>query len=131
MKYSEKNIDVLIKVLRKANSNVKEACRVCGLTRGTFYNWKAKSEKLRKAADEISEEVIDSVKEALYENALNGHFGAQVFILKNKRKEEWQDLKKIDAEITYLTDMSDEELESEKLRLEKLLLDNEVNDEEV
>lgn len=97
---NEKNISLLIDVLKKCNGNVSVCCKAVGICRKTFYNWKDKSAELQEAYSSIELDVIDKVEESLYQNAMNGHFGSQVFILKNRRRDKWQDVKEIKTTVT-------------------------------
>lgn len=76
----------------------------------------------RKAADsEIFEAIqrgrakgIESVSNALFENAMSGNVTAQIFFLKNRAPNEWMDRveQRITGSMTY-QNLSDEQLEAD------------------
>lgn len=62
-----------------------------GIATSTYYEWKNKypefSESLKKNKDIVDYEV----ENALLKNALDGNVTAQIFWLKNRKKEQWRE----------------------------------------
>jgi len=56
-----------------------------------LYEWKNKYPKFREAIKNGKELADMRVSDSLYQRALNGDTTAQIFWLKNRRKEHWRD----------------------------------------
>lgn len=87
MKWTPELEDNLIKALEGNGSNVQDACRVCQVSRETFYTKKKSDEAFAKRVESIREIVIDNVETAIYKSALEGNVTAQIFILKTIGKD--------------------------------------------
>lgn len=62
-----------------------------GINPKTLYEWKNKESKIRNIL-KANREVIDyQVENALLQNALDGNVTAQIFWLKNRKKNEWRE----------------------------------------
>lgn len=75
--------------------NISAAARRAGIDRKSIYNWsnpdmpqydQAFAEKMA----DLTEEVCDNVESAMYKTALDGNVTAQVFILTNRRPQNWR-----------------------------------------
>lgn len=62
-----------------------------GITRPTLWDWKKKELNIFNALKKGKEVVDFEVENALYKNALEGNVTAQIFWLKNRRKEQWRE----------------------------------------
>lgn len=62
-----------------------------GITRTTLYNWKNKDLNILNALKKGKEVVDFEVENALLKNALEGNVTAQIFWLKNRKKNEWRE----------------------------------------
>lgn len=62
-----------------------------GIVTSTFYEWKKKYPKFSEVLKKNKEVVDLEVENALLKNALSGNITAQIFWLKNRRKEQWRD----------------------------------------
>lgn len=62
-----------------------------GIVTSTFYEWKKKYPKFSEVLKKNKEVVDLEVENALLKNALSGNITAQIFWLKNRRKEQWRE----------------------------------------
>ena len=62
-----------------------------GISNWTFYEWKKKSPEIAEALRKNKEMIDYEVECALLKNAINGNVTAQIFWLKNRRKEQWRE----------------------------------------
>lgn len=62
-----------------------------GIACSTYYEWKKKSPEISEALKKNKDMVDFEVENALYKNAMNGNVTAQIFWLKNRRKNKWRD----------------------------------------
>lgn len=70
-----------------------------GIRRETLYDWKNKFPNISNALKKGKEIVDTQVENALLEKALGGDLGAQIFWLKNRKKDKWKD-KPVDSSDT-------------------------------
>lgn len=69
-----------------------------GINTKTLYDWKNKESKICNALKRNREIADYEVENALYQNAINGNVTAQIFWLKNRKKNQWRE--KVDIENT-------------------------------
>lgn len=62
-----------------------------GINPKTLYDWKNKESKIRNILKDAREVVDYQVENALLKNALEGNVTAQIFWLKNRKKNEWRE----------------------------------------
>ena len=62
-----------------------------GINAKTLYEWKNKESKIRNVLKDGREVVDYLVENALLQNALSGNVTAQIFWLKNRKKNEWRE----------------------------------------
>lgn len=62
-----------------------------GIGRTTLYEWEQKEPNIANVLKRSREIVDFEVENALYKSAMNGNVTAQIFWLKNRRKEQWRD----------------------------------------
>ena len=62
-----------------------------GIGRTTLYEWEQKEPNIANVLKRNREIVDFEVENALYKSAMNGNVTAQIFWLKNRRKEQWRD----------------------------------------
>jgi len=84
--YSDTDRETFLEALRNLHGNISEACKSCGISRRTFYDWKEGHPAFREAYEDITEMVIDTVESALYKGILEGNVTAQIFFLKCRAK---------------------------------------------
>lgn len=89
----------IIMSLETNGGHIQNACKKAGISRNTFYEWKERFDGFAEHVDGIIAGQVDMMESALYRNGLEGNVTAQIFYLKNKRPEEWQDVNKIDARL--------------------------------
>lgn len=77
-----------IDAYQKTYGNISEACKAVGISRGTYYNWKAADEEFAKTLSELEpEEVfVDLLENKLVEKINQGDTIALIFALKTKGK---------------------------------------------
>lgn len=62
-----------------------------GIATSTYYEWKNKYPEFAEALKKNKDIVDYEVENALLKNALDGNVTAQIFWLKNRKKNEWRD----------------------------------------
>jgi len=62
-----------------------------GITRTTLWEWKKKETNILNALKKGKEVVDFEVENALLKSALEGNVTAQIFWLKNRKKEQWRE----------------------------------------
>lgn len=62
-----------------------------GIVISTFYDWKSKYPEFSKAVKKGKEVVDYEVENALLKSALDGNTAAQIFWLKNRKRDKWKD----------------------------------------
>lgn len=62
-----------------------------GISESTLYDWKKKYPDFSKALKRGKEVVDFEVENALLKSALDGNTTAQIFWLKNRRRDKWKD----------------------------------------
>lgn len=110
----EKDKLILLEGWARAGLTDEQIANNIGIATSTYYEWKNKypefSESLKKNKDIVDYEV----ENALLKNALSGNVTAQIFWLKNRKKNEWrekidiptspQELSKVEELLTKLKD---------------------------
>lgn len=87
-----------------------------GISKVTFYKYKASCSELNELLKKSKEVVDYEVENALYKSAIGGNVSAMIFWLKNRRPDKWKD-KKEPTEIEIMK--KDLELRERKLKLEE------------
>lgn len=94
----EKDKLTLLEGWARAGLTDEQIANNMGIATSTYYEWKNKypefSESLKKNKDIVDYEV----ENALLKNALDGNVTAQIFWLKNRKKNEWRE--KVEVENT-------------------------------
>ena len=62
-----------------------------GIGRTTLYEWKQKEPNIANTLKKGKEVVDFEVENALLKNALSGNVTAQIFWLKNRKKDQWRE----------------------------------------
>ena len=70
-----------------------------GITATTLYEWKNRFPEISEALKKGKEVVDYEVENALLKKALEGDTTAQIFWLKNRRKERWRDKQEISSSV--------------------------------
>jgi len=83
----------LLRAFRKSGGAIQAACNSVKLSRTTFYNWMKNDPAFAQKIQNIKEELIDDVENALMEAALAGNVTAQIFYLKHNYPERYGDKK--------------------------------------
>lgn len=94
---SKKKRDKILQLLKNAGGNIAKTCEGAEIDRSTFYRWRKKDEEFNELVQEILDACTDNVESALYKNALEGNVTAQIFYLKNKRPEVFQDRRQLEV----------------------------------
>ena len=85
-----------------------------GIAKSTFYEWKKKNKDFSNALKKNKDIVDFEVENALLKSAMEGNVTAQIFWLKNRKKNEWrekieiptnpQELSKVEELLTKIKD---------------------------
>lgn len=79
----------------------EEIGKFLGVRRETVNRWAVAYPEFRHALKTTAANADDRVEQALYKNALRGQVAAQIFWLKNRRKEVWRDRYDVQTEGSY------------------------------
>ena len=87
-----------------------------GISKVTFYKYKASCSELNELLKRSKEVVDYEVENALYKSAIDGNVSAMIFWLKNRRPDKWRD-KREHSEIELMK--QELQLKERKLELEQ------------
>jgi hypothetical protein len=76
----------------------KQMCENMGISKDTFYKWKRENSDFADLLKENKDYADTQVENALYKAAMEGNTTAQIFWLKNRRRDNWRD--KQDVEVS-------------------------------
>ena len=76
-----------------------------GIACSTYYEWKKKSPEISEALKKNKDMVDFEVENALLKNAMNGNVTAQIFWLKNRKKNEWREKVEVQANMQELSNV--------------------------
>lgn len=82
-----------------------------GINAKTLYEWKNKESKISNILKKAREVVDYEVENALLKSALEGNVTAQIFWLKNRKKEQWREKQEYnnDEELSKLDKLLEEQ----------------------
>lgn len=106
----------LIEGWAKEGLTDEQISRNLGISKVTFYKYKASCSELNELLKKSKEVVDYEVENALYKSAIGGNVSAMIFWLKNRRPDKWKDKK--------------EPMEIELMRKELLLRERKLELEE-
>ena len=98
-KRTERAQQIVLESLDNNGGHITKACAAAGITRQAYQKWMKNDPEFAEKASEIIQGKVDNVEWALYAEAVKGNVTAQIFYLKNKRPDEWQDVNRIDARV--------------------------------
>ena len=111
----------LIEGWAKDGLSDEQISRNLGISKVTFYKYKASCPELNERLKRSKEVVDYEVENALYKSAINGNVSAMIFWLKNRKPSKWRDRR----EHSELELMKKElELRERKLKLEEQKLED-------
>jgi hypothetical protein len=123
-----KKIEKVLESLENGAATIV-ACASAGLNRIWFYALLKKHPELKDLYNEIREARTMAVEDSLYINAEKGNVSAQIFWLKNRASDRWQDSQSVDHKSTDgsmspekhdLSKLTDEELQTLRKIQEKI-----------
>ena len=79
-------IEKIVSIYEKKGCNITATCSALGISRKTFYEWRAKKKKLAEALEEKEESIIDYAESKLVEHIQNDDIQALIFFLRTKGK---------------------------------------------
>lgn len=94
----------------------EQISRNLGISKVTFYKYKASCSELNELLKKSKEVVDYEVENALYKSAIGGNVSAMIFWLKNRRPDKWKD-KKEPMEVELMR--KELQLRERKLELEE------------
>lgn len=94
----------------------EQISRNLGISKVTFYKYKASCSELNELLKKSKEVVDYEVENALYKSAIGGNVTAMIFFLKNRRPDKWRD-KRENSEIELMK--KELQLRERKLELEE------------
>lgn len=106
----------LIEGWAKEGLTDEQISRNLGISKVTFYKYKASCSELNELLKKSKEVVDYEVENALYKSAIGGNVSAMIFWLKNRRPDKWKD-KKEPMEIELMR--KELQLRERKLELEE------------
>lgn len=81
----------LIEGWAKEGLTDEQISRNLGISKVTFYKYKASCSELNELLKKSKEVVDYEVENALYKSAMSGNVSAMIFWLKNRRPDKWRD----------------------------------------
>lgn len=87
----EKDKLILLEGWARDGLTMEQIAHNMGIARKTLYEWQGKNSDICDAIKKNKEVVDFEVENALYKNAMQGNVTAQIFWLKNRRKERWRE----------------------------------------
>ena len=100
-KISEEDKLVLLRGWARDGLTNEQIANNIGINVKTLYDWKNKESNICNALKDGREVVDYQVENALLLNALSGNVTAQIFWLKNRKKDQWRE------KVEYTTDSGD------------------------
>jgi hypothetical protein len=85
-KQIEHNKNNLLLALEKTFNNVQDACKLVGLSRGTYYLYYNKDKEFALACDELKNVNLDFAESKLFQEIKKGNITAIIFYLKCQGK---------------------------------------------
>ena len=70
----------------KKGSNISATCLALGISRQTFYNWRAKNKALDEKLNDVFEAMVDNAESKLLRHINDGDTTCLMFFLKTKGK---------------------------------------------
>lgn len=86
---------ILLEGWSRDGLTIEQIANNMGIDDATLYRWKAKNNDICDALKKGKEVVDFEVENALLQNALAGNVTAQIFWLKNRKKEQWREKNEI------------------------------------
>ena len=106
----------LIEGWAKEGLTDEQISRNLGISKVTFYKYKASCSELNELLKKSKDVVDYEVENALYKSAIGGNVSAMIFWLKNRRPDKWRD-KREHSEIELMKKVL--QLRERKLELEE------------
>ena len=106
----------LIEGWAKEGLTDEQISRNLGISKVTFYKYKASCSELNELLKRSKEVVDYEVENALYKSAIGGNVSAMIFWLKNRRPDKWRDRKEANEIELQAKEL---ELKEKKFELEK------------
>lgn len=75
-----------LEIYEKNMCNITNACKIVGICRETFYNWKEQDADFRKKLEYAEETILDFAETMLVNNIREGKETSLIFFLKTKGK---------------------------------------------
>ena len=82
---------ILLEGWARAGLTEEQIANNIGISRTTLWDWKKKEPNILNTLKKGKEVVDFEVENALLKSALSGNVTAQIFWLKNRRKEQWRE----------------------------------------
>ena len=79
-------IEQIVTIYEKKGCNITSTCKALGISRKTFYEWRAKKKKLAAALEEADESILDYAESKLVAHIQNDDVQSLIFFLKTKGK---------------------------------------------
>ena len=93
----EKDKLILLEGWARDGLTYEQISKNIGIDTSTLWDWRKKEPNISNALKKGREVVDFEVENALLKNALNGNVTAQIFWLKNRKKNEWREKVEIPA----------------------------------
>lgn len=87
----EKDKLILLEGWARDGLTYEQISKNIGIDTSTLWDWRKKEANISNALKKGREVVDFEVENALLKNALNGNVTAQIFWLKNRKKNEWRE----------------------------------------
>lgn len=88
--------DLFVEAYKLQACRISSACKCIKISRGTFYNWMKDDAAFGVKIKEARDELLDLAESQVYKNVLAGKETSLIFLLCNKRPEEWKNIQRVD-----------------------------------
>lgn len=97
MKNRAKRQEKLLREIEQEHGNVSSACRIVGVDRDTFYEWRNNDAEFLKRYLEVQERLLEQIDAILLDRALNAKSTPALIALGERVMRNVKDLEELDA----------------------------------
>lgn len=88
--------DLFVEAYKLQACRISSACKCIKVSRGTFYNWMKDDPEFATKVKDARDELLDLAESQVYKNVLAGKETSLIFLLCNKRPEDWKNIQRVD-----------------------------------